>query len=226
MNFDKHFAFPFCAMPTGVGAEIPIGVVNQVSFFDDFFAIPSSLLTKVDTTTTGTLASSTGASVLTGEVNLVTNTTAGSSFAKGLSPMSFQAGKPASYVGRVKASASTPSYHCGLYPLSGDMYSSGFTGAVLFVNGTDIRYGVGSGISLGTATTTSTGLTLAYGDWLNASIFWDGVNQISFYVNAVKVGTVTSTALVGSALYAGFGLQNDAAARTISADYIGGAALR
>jgi hypothetical protein len=226
MFMDKYFYFPQFGVATGAGVDIPTGVVNQFSFFEDFYGTVAGSISKVDTTTTAALASVTGTTSSTGEVTLTTNTTAGSSFAKGLSTVQFQAGKPASFVGRVKCAAST-SYLVGLLPLSGDLFSSGFTGAAFWVSGTDVRYVVsGTGISLGAGTTTTSGTTLAAGSWLNCAIAWNGVNQILFYINGTLVGTVTSTALVGVAMYAGFGIQNAAAAQVISCDYLGVTGLR
>jgi hypothetical protein len=225
MLMDKYFYFPQFGIPTGAGVEIPTGVVTQFSYFEDFINAPAGSLSKVDTSTTGTLASATGATVYTGEVTLTTNATAGSSFAKTLSTVQFQAGKPASFVGRVKCAAST-SYLVGLLPLTGDLFSSGFIGATFWISGTDVRYAVASaGTTLNTSNTTSTGITLTAGSYLNCAIAWDGVGQVMFFINGTRVASVASTALIGVAMYPGFGIQNSAA-QVISCDYLGATALR
>lgn len=217
MYLSKHFNFPFVPAPAA-GLFDWFSSPATVESFTDCFELPTAWGSKADTSTTVTLAGAAGAD--SGAWTMTSNTTAGSSIFKSASCIRYSAGKQALIFGQVKGDGNATSFGFGGLPTTGNLFSGAWTGPVIWINGTDIRYGVlGSAGTLGTSTTTSTGLTLAANTYAALAILWTGA-VYQFFVNGIKVGESNITC-IGVDCYPAFLEQNSTTAAVTTIDYVG-----
>ena len=217
MYLSKNFNFPFVPAPAA-GLFDWFATAPTVEEFTDCIGVSTGWGSVANTTTTATMAAGSGTD--SGSWVLTSNNVAGSAFFKSSSCIRYSANKPCLIFARIKNDGNATSFGFGGTPVSGNLFSGAWTGPAMWINGTDLRYGVAATAgTIGTSTTTSTGVTVAANEYVSLAILWTG-SVYQFFANGLKVGEST-TACTGVDCYIAVIEQNSTTVTSTTIDYLG-----